>query len=207
MLSYLLQGAQIGFGLSLLVGPLVVLLIQLSLEEGTLSSLLAALGIWVSDFMFIYFTHHGMSYLRELLRFAHFELLVGSIGGLILLSIGLGMWIRKAPEFSAKNERKKARYTLSFAKGFAINTFNPFPVFFWPTVTVGIVHEGRLLEQEAMLLYLGIMGIIIFTDILKVIGARYLRHRLRPQHIKLAQRAGAMALMLFGVALVVRVWW
>ncbi len=207
MITYLWQGIQIGLGLSLLVGPLVVLLFQLSLEEGTRSSLMAALGIWVSDFLLIGLTFFGLAYLRELLDFRFFEEIVGSIGGLILFGIGLGIWARKPPDLMQGGLRRKARYGLAFAKGFAINTFNPFPIFFWPSVVVGIVYEERLVSAEVLALYAGIMGMVILTDTLKVIGARHVRHKLRPQLVQRAQRLGALALMLFGVLLVVRVWW
>lgn len=206
MITYLLQGAQIGLGLAILVGPLIVLLIQLSLEEGTLSSLMAALGIWVSDLLFVLAAHFGMGQLQRLVGSPNFNEFVGTIGGIILIVVGLGMWIRRPPEFGKEIERRPPRYLLSFFKGFAINTFNPFPVFFWPTVAMGIVYEERLLDVEAAFLYGGILGVVILTDTLKVIGARYLRKWLTPDHARSAQRLGAIALMVFGVVLWVRVW-
>lgn len=206
MSTHLLQGIQIGLVLATLVGPLIVLLIQLSLEEGTISSLSAALGIWVSDTLFILAAHFGLGQLREIRSSLYFEEIVGSVGGLVLLAVGLAMWLRKPPKFAKPGQRRKPRLGLSFLKGFAINTFNPFPVVFWSSVSVGIVYEEGLTGSAVTALYGGIMGTIIFTDAIKVFAARTLRRWLNPQHTRLVQRIGGVLLVLFGIGLWLKVW-
>jgi len=206
MIAYLLQGVQIGFGLALLVGPLIILLIQISLEEGTLSSLVAAFGIWVSDFMYVLIMHFGLSQLQAFIDHPNFEEIVGTVGGLILLLTGLAMWYKRPPRFGKEVHVRPARLGKSFLRGFAINTFNPFPVFFWSAVSVGIVFEARLNSAETIALYGGILGMVVLTDILKVLAARKLRQRLTPKAARTAQRVGAFALMVFGLVLFVRVW-
>jgi threonine/homoserine/homoserine lactone efflux protein len=206
MTAYFLQGIQIGLGLALLVGPIIVLLIQLSLEEGTLSSVFAGLGIWVSDFLFIMAAHFGLGKLRLLIDNPHFEEIIGTVGGIVLIVVGISMYLRRPIEFGEKLEKRPANYWLSFIKGFGINTFNPFPVFFWSAVSVGVVYEEQLNSNETLVLYAGIIGTVILTDVIKIGAARYLRRWMTIKHTRLVQRIGAVALMLFGVVLWIQVW-
>ncbi len=204
--AYTWQGIQIGLGLAILVGPIIVLLIQLSLEEGTLSSVCAALGIWASDLVYILLAHFGLGQLRTFIDHPNFEPIIGSIGGVILLIVGFAMWRRRPLKFRKVREHRRPRYWLSFAKGFGINLINPFPVVFWSTVSVGIVYEDHLNANQAWSLYVAIMITIMATDLLKVFAARYLRKWLTPDHARMVQRTGAGFLMFFGVILWVRVW-
>lgn len=207
MSSYLWQGIQIGLGLAILVGPLIVLLVQLSLEEGTLSSLCAGFGIWASDLLYILLVHFGLGQLRALIDHPSFEPVVGSLGGLILVAVGVGMWLRRPPKFRDPRAGRRPRYFWSFWKGFAINFFNPFPVFFWSAVSVGIVYEEELTTAQTLTLYAAILGTIILTDTLKIGAARYLRRWLTPQYAQVVQRAGGGLLMVFGLVLWFRAWW
>lgn len=207
MISYFLQGIQIGLGLALLVGPIIVLLIQLSLEEGTLSSVIAGVGIWFSDFLFITAAHFGLGKLRAIVDHPHFEEIIGTAGGIVLIIVGISMYLKRPLEFEVKDlEMRPPNYWVSFIKGFAINTFNPFPVFFWSAISVGIVYEEQLNTNETAALYAGIIGTIIITDAIKIGAARYLRGWMTVDHTRWVQRLGAAALVLFGVILWIRVW-
>ena len=206
MTAYFIQGIQIGLGLALLVGPIIVLLIQLSLEEGTLSSIFAGLGIWFSDLLFIMAAHFGLGRLRLIIDNPHFEEWVGTIGGIVLIIVGISMYLRRPLEFNGNLEKRPANYLMSFIKGFGINTFNPFPVFFWSAVSVGVVYEEQLNSNETLVLYAGIVGTIIITDAIKIGAARYLRRWMTTKHTSMVQRLGAVALILFGIVLWIRVW-
>ena len=199
------QGIQIGLGLAILVGPLIVLLVQLALEEGLGSSLLAGLGIWISDFLFILGAHFGIAYLQKATNWSGFEPLVGTLGALVLFGVGLAMYFKKPPELVA-GKAVKARYLSALWKGFAINTFNPFPVFFWSTIALSLVHEQHLDGSQAFSLYAGILCTIVFTDSLKIFSAAYLRKHLNPHKMKWVQRVGGSALVIFGLVLLLKVW-
>ena len=204
----LLRGIQAGLLLALLVGPLLVLLIQLSIRRGTMASFAAALGIWTSDFILLLVTHYGLGGMSELLREAYFAQLVGSLGGLMLIVIGAFMWFRRPINLDGKRPLpRRMGLARAFAQGFAVNTFNPFTFFFWSAFTVTQVHEPALSEPQAFAIYAGIFGTIILTDSAKVLGARKLRSLLRPEMLLRVQRIGALALGVFGLALVARVWW
>ncbi|PPK87215.1 threonine/homoserine/homoserine lactone efflux protein [Neolewinella xylanilytica] len=207
MLGYVWEGIRAGLVLSLLVGPLVVLLVQLSLRRGTLASFAAALGIWTSDVLYISLSHFGLEGLERLLDYEYLHEIFGTIGSILLIGVGIVMWYRDPPNLKAKRILPSRRGLLSaWAQGFALNTFNPFTTFFWSTFVVTQVHNRHLYAYEAMAVYGGIMVTIIIADSCKVLGARKIRALLRPATMLRAQRAGAVALGLFGLLLAVRVW-
>ncbi|WP_116109283.1 LysE family translocator [Lewinella sp. IMCC34191] len=207
MLWFVWEGIRAGLVLSLLVGPLVVLLVQLSLRRGTVASFAAALGIWTSDVLYISLSHFGLEGLERLLDYEYIHEIVGTIGSILLIGVGVVMWYRKPPNLKAKRIMPSRRGLLSaWFQGFALNTFNPFTAFFWSTFVVTQVHNRNLLSYEPLAVYGGIMGTIIIADSCKVLGARKIRELLRPATMLRAQRAGAVALGLFGLLLAVRVW-
>ena len=207
MLGYVWEGIRAGLVLSLLVGPLVVLLVQLSLRRGTVASFAAALGIWTSDTLYICAAHFGLEGLERLLENEYLNEIFGTIGALLLLGVAGVMWFRKPPSLKTKRILPSRRGLLScWAQGFLLNTLNPFTAFFWSTFVVTQVHNHELAGAEALAVYAGIMGTIFLADSAKVLGARKLRDLLKPATMQRAQRAGALALGMFGILLAVRVW-
>lgn len=173
-----------------------------------MASFAAALGIWISDAFFITSTHYGMGGLDAVLDHTYFTEIVGSIGGGVLLVIAVFTWKRQPPDLSSDREipTKRGLFGALF-QGFAVNTFNPFTIFFWSAFTLTQVHDRDLTDANAWAIYGGILATIIVTDTAKVLGARKLRDLLKPRIVLRIQRLGALALGIFGFVLAVRVWW
>ena len=208
MLSYVLEGVRAGLVLSLLVGPILVVLLQLSLRSGTLMAMAGATGIWVGDLLFVLITHYGMGGIEPFLGHMYFNEIVGTVGMLLLVGMAVVMWYRKPMSMKRIGKGPKRRGLLSaLAQGFAVNAFNPFTIGFWSFFSITQIHERDLTEPAAWAIYGGILGTIIFTDTLKVLSARKLRELLKPELAQKVQRFGALALAVFGVVLGVRVWW
>jgi threonine/homoserine/homoserine lactone efflux protein len=204
----LLEGVRAGLLLALLVGPVIVLLIQMSLRRGTLSAFAAAFGIWCSDAFFVLSTHFGMGGLAGVTEHTYFNEVVGTIGAAILVGSAAVMWFRDPPDLTEPRELPTKRGLISpFLQGFAINTFNPFTITFWSLFSLTQIHDRRLDEPAALAVYGGVLLAIILTDTVKVLAARKLRDFLQPRVILRLQRVGAVALAVFGVGLVLRVWW
>ncbi len=208
MLNYVFEGIRAGVVLSILVGPLLVLLLQLSLRRGTMMALVAAVGIWVSDLLLVLTTYYGMGSFASFTDQPYFAEVVGTLGMLLLVGMAAILWYRRPIDLDADRPEKTPRGVLScFFQGFAINTFNPFTIGFWSFFSITQVHDQDLSESAAWAVYAGILGTIILTDLLKVVGAKKLREILRPEVLLQAQRFGALVLAVFGVVLGVRVWW
>jgi threonine/homoserine/homoserine lactone efflux protein len=194
--------------LALLVGPLLVLLLQLSLRRGTLAAFAGAFGIWISDVSLAAATHFGLGGLNTVADSVYLTKVIGTAGGAILLVVAIVTWFRKPVDLTAERLMPSKTGLLSaFAQGFAINTFNPFTISFWSFFSVTQIHDRGVTDEAALAIYAGLILTIMLTDFIKVLSARKLREFLTPKMIVRAQRFSALILAAFGVVLAVRVWW
>ena len=205
MQSAFTQGFILGLTLSILAGPILFTLVQTSLERGARAGIFVGLGVWLSDFIFITLTWLTLSQIQGLENDLLFKSVTGLIGGILLVGIGIGFIVKKSKEWNANSSRSSVKGYLGYwTLGFAINTFNPFTFFFWITVMSTIVLTNSWSLAEAIVFFGGIMGVVIITDILKVLLAKRLRKYLTPQHIMTIRKICGSALILFGVVLIIR---
>lgn len=206
-MDILLNGIQFGLALSILAGPILFALVQTSIEQGFRAGWAVGSGIWMSDLLFILATYFGISYVAELTKWDGLEFALGIIGGIILMIFGIGALVIKSPSID-NFERKAIRYSSYFSlwlKGFLINTFNPFTFFFWIGVSGILFTEKELQPGEAQLFYGGLIGTIISTDLIKVGLAKAIRSWLKPKFILWMRRIAGIALIIFGIVLLIRV--
>jgi threonine/homoserine/homoserine lactone efflux protein len=208
-MQYVIEGMQIGLVLSILVGPLMLALVEAAIEGGARRGIALGLGIWISDLLFILAVHYGLTYLQAMVEWPYFKIVVGSVGALILIGVGANSLFGWTGRLSADTDLvpDQATYSVAFFKGWALNTFNPFTVFFWLTAATGFVLQRQLVPAEATSFYTGILLTVIITDIVKVLLAKRIRSYLREGHLVQVRRIGGAALILFGFVLAVRVFW
>jgi threonine/homoserine/homoserine lactone efflux protein len=203
----LLKGILFGFTLTILLGPIFFSLVQTGLERGLRMGLAMCLGIFTSDLIFILAVYFGVSKVVEVTEIEGFEIWAGITGGMILLSTGLYTLLRKRPDMELIRRQKNlsASYLLNFTKGFLINTINPFTFFFWISVMTAIVLKEGYSPQSALQFFAGVMSVIIVSDVLKVVMAKYISKKLKPLHVLWLSRISGCALIIFGIVLMVRV--
>ncbi len=205
-MEFFWNGIKFGLALSILVGPLLFALIQTSIEEGFRAGTMVGIGIWMSDLMFVLATFTGISYIARLTTWDGFEFSLGIAGGIILIIFGLGALLLRPP--AMKSSQRKAVRQSSFItlwfRGFIINTFNPFTLFFWIGVSSMLFTQEELLPSEARLFYTGLLGVVIMTDTAKIALAKAIRRWLKPELILWARRIAGIVLLIFGVALILR---
>jgi len=203
----LLQGITLGLGLSILVGPILITILQSSLEYGKWAGFAVGAGIWMSDLVYIALTYFGLSQVRQFTNWSNFELFTGVIGGLILIGFGCGIFFVKVndPQLRATQTGLPYSPIKQFFKGFAINTFNPFTIFFWIGLSSTVVIEASYSIKEAFFFYGGILGALVATDTLKIIASDWLRQYLSVKRIVLFRRIAGSVLILFGIVLILTV--
>ncbi|GJM31766.1 MAG: amino acid transporter [Saprospiraceae bacterium] len=206
MLHLIFDGFKVGMILCFLLGPIFFALIQAGAEHGFRAGTMVGLGIWVSDFLFISCVYFGVSHVTRIIAWEHFTLTLGIVGSIILAIFGLSSLFSKPVVPDQQEMLPKGKDWLSFwLKGFLINTINPFTVFFWIGIMTTVVLEEHFNDTEASWYFGGILGTIILTDLCKVAFAKYLRGHLRIHHLLWLRRISGIALIIFGVALLVRV--
>jgi threonine/homoserine/homoserine lactone efflux protein len=204
-----LEGILYGLLLCVLVGPIFFKILQTSIEGGSISGIALAAGQWLGDFMYIAAVFLGATFISTALADEatkqNFVFYLGSIGGSMLMLMGASM-LRAAPPALAVEENTKPRkrgLALLFGQGFLINTINPFPLFFWVSLmgsTIGAGYDG----SNQIGVFVGTMSTVIATDLIKIYLAKQLRLLLKPQYIIYVRRVAAVALMAFGLLLLLR---
>ena len=204
-MSYFISGLGYGLWLAVMVGPLVFALIQTTIEKGTKAGLTIGLGIWLSDALFILAFLFAADSMEALTSYENFELIVSAIGGLILFSIGAGMYLKTPTELPKASFKASQDLLANGIKGFSINTFNPFTFVFWLAIVPTRVKATALTPNESLIFVLTILGVIILTDSLKVAFAKKLQPKLTLQNITAVRKISGAALVIFGIVLIIKV--
>jgi len=206
-LNFIWQGILLGLGLSVLVGPMLFLYLQIGIQRGFRAAFFLGLGTWVSDFLFILCIHFGLQYVLRLTDSGNFKLWMGIVGGFILVIIGVGLLLSRPPKKQGDdnyNIQKSTTYLGLWLKGFLINTFNPFAVFFWLSIMTGYGSKN-LGGQELTLLLSGILGTIVLTDVLKILLAKQLKKIINSNTSAVMHKIVGTVLVLLGLVLMYRV--
>jgi len=195
---HLWNGILLGLALSILVGPLLFALVQVSIEQGIKAGIWVALGIWLSDALFLIGIGISISQISQLIESPLFTPIVGIIGGFVLIVVGVGMFISKPTNINSSHfELISSKWKLAL-NGFLINTINPFTVIFWTSVITTFLVEESLYSTNSLLFFGGILGVIVLTDSLKLVLAEQISKKLKPIHIAMMRKISGMALFLFG---------
>lgn len=210
------EGIFLGLALSVMVGPLLIALVSTSLEYGQKAGLFVALGVWLSDMTCFGLAYLGIGKLVDVSANANFELYVGIGGGVILTIFGL-VYILGAREQmkleqlnvgqrdkeSADSMNTKKPMYVHLIKGVLINTVNPFTIIFWSGVASTAITDKT--QSGAFLFFLGIMTALVLLDSLKVLMADRVKSRLESGFILKFRLVSGVALIFFGVIMLVRV--
>lgn len=203
------QGILLGLTLSFMIGPLLFAIVEAGLERGFRAGFSVAVGIWLSDVLYVLAVWRGLSAMTALTTLPNFKFWAGLLGGCLLIMFGLGSFFKKmeAPDaalFSSKNDvRSWAGYAL---RGFLINTVNPFTVFFWIGIAGGVVAPSGWGAGDMARFFGAMLLTLALADTLKAYAAKRVRAWLTPQHIGWAKRGIGVLLVVFGVVLIFRAW-
>jgi threonine/homoserine/homoserine lactone efflux protein len=202
-MQYVFEGILYGLTLSILMGPIFVALTQSSIERGYQAGLAVGAGIWISDFLFIVLTYEFVHRITHIINGDYFQLSMGILGGIVLISFGLYSVFSKLKELDKTTISGAKSYIQFFVKGFLINTINPFTFVFWISVISTYVLARDVSGWESVAFLGSILGVIIVTDSLKVFLAQLLRKRMKAIHMLWINRIAGAALTVFGVLLII----
>lgn len=189
------------------MGPIFVALTQASLEKGTLAGFAVGFGVWVSDVIIVVISLLMINQISEVVNGDVFQFWMGVAGVIVLAVFGIILLIKK-PKISEDNDLLSISNFLGYwAKGFLINTLNPFTFIFW-LGTMSTYKIGKQATQEDLsILLFTILLVIILSDSIKVLLARLIRNRLEPKHIGWISKISGVGLIGFASFLLYQVWY
>jgi len=177
ILHPLFEGIILGLTVAITLGPALFSLLQTSIKHGIKTGIFLAAGIFMSDLALVVGCFFGAS---VIVTDSRYHLILGLLGGVVMIVFGLVTMLRKVPpteQVEVINEirvRKKGLMPYFF-KGFLLNIANPFLWVFWITSVLAINATYGGDQQQVALFFAGTLGIILATDILKVILANKLK--------------------------------
>lgn len=201
ILEALGNGVLHGLLLALLIGPVFFALIQTSIDKGFPSGAGMALGIAISDALYVIITSLGVNVLANS---PNFQMWLGWAGGLIMLIFGLLSLFKKVqPKSDQPIEIKLPSKSLfrQFVKGFLLNGINPFVLLFWIGIASMVTLQYQYPQRQEVSFFAAILLTVFLLDIAKAYAANRLRKFLSPVFMTWMNRVVGIVLLLFSFQL------
>lgn len=197
----ILEGISMGLLLSLMVGPVFFTLITASMEQGFRYASVLALGILISDLIYVGITYFGISLLTES---PMIEKTLGYAGGAILVGFGISFWRKKQSERPSSGgiPLPKAKKRTAFAKGFGINGINPFVMLFWISIASMITLKSSWSKSDVFSYYFGLLFTVFGIDLLKAFVAGKLSHLMTPRLRMILNKGVGVLVCYFGLKMI-----
>ncbi|HKK88741.1 MAG TPA: LysE family transporter [Saprospiraceae bacterium] len=203
MLQAIIAGFLLGCGLALITGPIFFALIQTSMSYGRLKAQVLGSGIWFSDVLFAVLLLYFSQYIEKEISWDHpWIRMLSLLGGGVILSVGVHQLAQRFRSYRQKKLELSGKYLFLFSKGFAINTFNPFTLFFW----IGLITGSKLgvdySDSELLALVITLLFTIIVGDNLKIFFAERLGRAIRNRWKERLELFTGLMFLSFGIYLV-----
>jgi threonine/homoserine/homoserine lactone efflux protein len=203
MLQAIIAGFLLGCGLALITGPIFFALIQTSVSFGRLKAQVLGSGIWFSDVLFAALLLFFSPYIEKEISWNHpWIRMLSLLGGGVILSVGVHQLAQRFRSSREKKLQLSGKYVFLFSKGFAINTFNPFTVFFWIGLITGTKLGVDYSDRELLALVIALIVTIILGDNLKIFFAERLGRAIRHKWKERLELFTGMMFLSFGIYLI-----
>jgi threonine/homoserine/homoserine lactone efflux protein len=201
-MEIIIKGIFSGIILACLIGPVFFTLLQTSIERGFSSGVSVAVGISLSDSLYILISYLGLTKFMEATNFRHY---MAYAGGVILMLFGLYYLFvksRKLAQYDTQNIGNASGLRLA-AKGFIINALSPMVLFFWlATVSVATTQLGYSSTKQALTFFASIVLTVFTTDVLKAKLADKLRGLVTARVIRILNLVLGLVMVVFAGKLI-----
>lgn len=208
LLELILKAVITGFILSVLIGPVFFMLLDISIRKGVRAALSFDLGVLLSDVIYIliaYIFYNQVAHITS----GDQQYLFKLIGGSVFIVFGFFMLLKK-PKEEVENDnatfQAKDYLTLGL-KGFLLNFANPAVILYWFSVIAnGAQGNGKSIQEgQSLELYIIIILITFFSvDVLKVMGAKKLRPFITDKVLIGLNRLTGLIIFITGVVLLLK---
>ncbi|MEP6646151.1 MAG: LysE family transporter [Saprospiraceae bacterium] len=192
------EGCLTGFTLTIMLGPVTMIILKYGIQVNRVAGLWAAIGTWVSDLFFIVATFLLTASLAEWSERPSVRFWMYVISGIGLLVMGLLMLRIKGKKVLTGSTPKQTGYIRAFFGGFVVNTLSPVTLFFWLGVAIFLHME----TGSPFLYYGGIMLSLALGDFLKAWLAPRLIAGIKGKYVYWVQIIVGVLIVLAGLYMV-----
>jgi len=202
MFEAILQGIAAGILFSFLTGPVFFSMIKTSIETGFKAGFSLAIGVVLSDMIFISATIFSSQFVDYNSKYNQY---IGIIGGLFLLGVGSYYLIKKVKVNYEISEALKIKRRGYIIKGFLMCLLSPTTLMFWIMVG-GIVSVQLHYEMaEKIVFFMVAMATQLSVDAVKTYYAAKLRDRIKESTIQNLNRIAGGVIIIFALRLFLEV--
>jgi threonine/homoserine/homoserine lactone efflux protein len=193
------NGLLFGLLLALLVGPVFFALIQTSIEKDFAAGASMAVGIALSDALYVIIASAGVAALAEN---KEFQVWLGLIGGTIMFLFGLVNLLKKvAARQENSSTMERGGLARQFVKGFVLNGINPFVLLFWIGIASMVNLNYNYSFPQELAFFAAIVVTVFLLDLVKSFVAHKLRTILSVRLMVWMNRVVGIVLILFSFRL------
>ena len=204
MIETIFISISLGVILAFTIGPVFFILIETSITKGIRSALAFDIGAIFGDIFFIVLAYWGTSKLSAYIENNPNLFLYG---GLLIIVYGLFSYIKEHRDFRLNPPQarivtiKEGNYFTFFYKGFFLNVINVGVFFYWLATIATFSARPGMTPTRVLFFLATILLTYLLTDIVKILIAKRLRHRLTPTNIHKIKQGINIFLVVFGVFL------
>jgi len=204
MIETIFIAISLGVILAFTIGPVFFILIETSITKGIRSALAFDIGAIFGDIFFIVLAYWGTSKLSAYIENNPNLFLYG---GLLIIVYGLFSYIKEHRDFRLNPPQarivaiKEGNYFTFFYKGFFLNVINVGVFFYWLATIATFSARPGMTPTRVLFFLATILLTYLLTDIVKILIAKRLRHRLTPTNIHKIKQGINIFLVVFGVFL------
>ncbi|MCQ2959639.1 MAG: LysE family translocator [Bacteroidales bacterium] len=186
----------IGLFVSIPMGPIGILCIQRTLQQGRLSGFISGLGAACADTVFASIAGLGLTLVSDFFKEQH--MLIMLIGSVILIALGLRMFFKNTIKQARAFKYKESNSLSDFFSVFVLTITNPITIIFYGIVfaSLGIVQD----DIYSLIIFLsgifcGAISIWFLLSTFVNIFRKYFRLRI----IFYINKIAGIILVLFGI--------
>ncbi|MDB5021596.1 MAG: lysine transporter LysE [Pedobacter sp.] len=198
MFEAILQGIGAGILFSFSTGPVFFSMIKTSIETGFKAGFSLAVGVVLSDIIFITATIFSSQFVDYNSKYNQY---IGIIGGSFLLGVGCYYLIKKVQvncELSEAIKIKKRGYVL---KGFLMCLLSPTTLMFWLMVGGVVSVQLHYAMGEKIVFFAVAMATQLSVDFVKTFYAAKLRDKIKESTIQNLNRIAGGVIIIFALRL------
>lgn len=198
MVETIISGIGLGIVLSFLTGPAFFALLKTSIEKGFYAGASFALGVLLSDIIYVSLAIFGSSFLS-----VEQKLLtpIGLVGSIILLGIGI-YYLSIKVKINKKKTLCKKEHPTYILKGLAMCLFNPALFLYWISVAGGLLSVTGRFDLGKIVPFFASILITQFTlDCIKAFYADKLSNRIEEKMVSRINKFAGVLIILFALRL------
>lgn len=199
-----LNGLALGLIIASMTGPVFFALINLSVTKGIEAGVMMISGVLASNLFLLVILLVSFNFvlnnyeLKQLIILAT-GILLFTLGIIVISKINKKIFHKKLINFPATNP------LFIFIKGFLLNTFSPFVLFFWLGLMSLMLLELNNDKINFELTIAGALTTFTIIDLLKALSANKIREKINPVFLVWLNRISGAAFTLFGLTLILKV--